>query len=78
LVIDSYKNNNIDLIVAKLSDCIKFSQIDNLKLKEIIIYYDKYVCLIRPFEYGFLLIILNENGNIGKAKLELNRIGEKI
>lgn len=73
----SNQNSNIDseLFAASLATTHNKMKIEGNKFKELICVFEKNVVVAKWMDDGFLGIIMGLDGNIGRAKLELNRYG---
>lgn len=71
-------NLDIDLFAANFATVIKNTNSGVEKLHDIIATFDSFVVCIRVIEDGFLGIVMGKDGNIGRAKFELTRIGGNI
>jgi len=78
IVISKYESRPIDsdLIAANFSSLIKgLNNVSSEKIEDILLTFTSVVVAIKTSEDGFLSLVLSKDGNLGRAKLELNRIG---
>lgn len=81
VVVNSVISNpsfDFELLCAKYADVFKHLKQDGAVLKESIVYYDKFIVAAKPSEDGFIVVVLSPDSNVGKAKIELNRIGNVL
>ena len=73
LLIDKFEKSDggLDEIAAEWSSIC--SQIGPSQFKDMIITLNNGVLAIKPFEIGFVAIVLSPDGNVGRAKFELNK-----
>ncbi len=64
-----------DLFAANCATTFNKMRIENNKFKEMICVFEKNVVVAKWMDDGFLGVIMGLDGNIGRAKLELNRYG---
>jgi len=65
---------DVELICANFVSVIKTLKSTGNNPKDIITSFDKHTIFIKVLEDGFLAIIMNIDGNLGRAKLECSRI----
>lgn len=79
IVIEKFGSNrsiiDIDPIAANYVSAFRHLTISENQFKEIICYYEKFVVIVKLMDDGFIGIVLSLDGNIGRAKLELNKYG---
>jgi hypothetical protein len=68
---------NAEYFSAKYTDAIKSLRVDDLNLKDLVAYYDKYVIMVRSFNMGYVCLILEPGANVGRARIELNKLKEE-
>ena len=78
LVIDKYGVADTDLLAATYATVHRHLIHDNQSFKEMICIFDKSFVVVRWLEDGFLGVIMGLDGNIGRAKLELNKYGGRF
>jgi len=66
---------DIDLIAANYVSAFKHLPIINNQFKEMICYYAQYIVIVKLMDDGFFGIMLGLDGNVGRAKMELNKLG---
>ena len=74
------KNNGLDveLISATFATVIKSLKNKDNEITELMAIFEKDVVFIRVMEDGFICIVMGQDGNIGRAKLEAKRLGKKF
>jgi len=78
LLIDKHEVRpvEIDLIAANLSSVIKYLNDSGAgRVEDIILTFTSTVVAIKITDDGFLGLVLSLDGNLGRAKLELNKSG---
>lgn len=79
ILIEKFSNQqstiDCDLFAAALATTHKKMQIENNKFKELICVFEKNLVVARWLDDGFVGVVMGLDGNIGRAKLELNRYG---
>ena len=75
MIIEKYEKvaGNLDEVGANWSSTC--SQIGPRNFKDMFVTLNDGVLAIRPFEIGFVGIVLSSDGNVGRAKFELNKSG---
>jgi predicted regulator of Ras-like GTPase activity (Roadblock/LC7/MglB family) len=81
LVIEKVGRENgldIDFISAIFASVIKSLKNQENEISELMATFQKDVVFIRVMEDGFICIVMGQDGNIGRAKLETKRLGKKF
>jgi predicted regulator of Ras-like GTPase activity (Roadblock/LC7/MglB family) len=82
LILDKYsKPNNgldVDTTAAELSTAVGKLKNNHDKLLDMILTFSNSFIAIKVFEEGFAGVIMNKDGNLGRAKLELNKMKEMM
>jgi len=71
---DAYADN----IAANLVETIKSFKSSEMILENIIATFKGYIICLKVMEDGFFVIVLTKEGNIGRAKMELNKLGNRF
>jgi len=69
---------DVDLIAATFASVIKNLRSQDNDVIDVVVVFQKDVVFIRTMEDGFLCIVMGQDGNIGRAKLEAKRLGTKF
>ena len=67
--------NDGELFAANCATAFNKMKIEDNRFKEMICVFEKNVVVAKWMEDGFIGVIMGLDGNIGRAKLELNRYG---
>lgn len=67
---------DVDTLAANYVTAFKHLPVIENQFKEMICYYEKFIVIVRLMDDGFFGIILGLDGNVGRAKMELNRLGK--
>lgn len=83
MVIGKYESINVstidkELMCANLASVLKILRSTGAPLKDIIVTFENNTVLIKPVDDGFICITLGPDGNLGRARLECNRIGREF
>jgi predicted regulator of Ras-like GTPase activity (Roadblock/LC7/MglB family) len=69
---------NSDYVAANFVSVIKNLSFEENKLSDIVVSFDKNIIAIRVMEDGFIGVIMTQDANIGRAKLELRKLGGRF
>jgi predicted regulator of Ras-like GTPase activity (Roadblock/LC7/MglB family) len=77
---DSEIESDIDseLMCANLASVLKILRSTGTALKDVIVTFEGSTVLIKPADDGFVCIVMNSDGNLGRARLECNRMGREF
>jgi len=83
MVIGKYESTNIstidtELMCANLASVLKILRSTGAPLKDVIVTFEGNTVLIKPIDDGFVIIVLGSDGNLGRARLECNKIGKEF
>jgi len=79
IVIEKIPNkDDIDSISAYCATAYKHFKIENNEFKEMICLFERSILVVRWLEDGFVGVCMGLDGNIGRAKLELNKYGRRF
>jgi len=81
LIIESVGQNNgldIELISATFASVIKNLKNKENNVIELMAVFQKDVVFIRVMEDGFICVVMGQDGNIGRAKLETKKLGNRF
>ena len=74
ILIDQFKKIEtlpLDSLGANWADICK--KINGNEFKELFVTFNSDIIAIKPFEIGFVGLVLSPDGNVGRAKFELNK-----
>jgi predicted regulator of Ras-like GTPase activity (Roadblock/LC7/MglB family) len=78
IVVERSHGSDIDMLAAHCATAFKKISIENNGFKEMICVFEKSFLVVRWMEDGFLGVLMGLDGNIGRAKLELNKYGRRF
>lgn len=65
---------DVELVCANFVSIIKTLKQTGNNPKDIITTFDKHIIFIKVLEEGFVCVVMNADGNLGRAKLECARL----
>jgi len=71
-------NAYADNIAANLVETIKSFKSGEMILENMIATFKGYIVCLQVMEDGFFVIVLTKEGNVGRAKMELNKLGNRF
>jgi len=67
-----------DNIAANLVETIRGFKSANMNLEDMIATCEGYILCLKVMEDGFFVVALTKEGNVGRAKMELNKLGNRF